>query len=314
MGYIPLNYDKINAIAGRYNPSMVKAYNNEAFNFWERSLFQRASSVLIWKNMPKGWNGSTFDFFIYCLYKNGFVSMFDHNEYGLTFQPAGLSGYGWYYQPTKAIITNPALTNSLELEIGKDTELIKLTPDYQGIWDIISYYAEKLAVLDNAINISLINNKFPYLLAAKNKAAAEALKKMLDKINKGEPAVITDIKLLNDNRDKDTPFQFLERGSLKDSYLTPLQLQDMQTLLNSFDAEIGIPTVPYQKKERMVTSEADSKQIDSTARCTVWMRTLEESLEKCNAMFFTDIKVEMRYKIEKEGDNNEQSNNVNNGD
>ena len=44
--YIPKNYEHINAIEGTYYPSMIKAYNNEAFNYWERSLFQRASSVL----------------------------------------------------------------------------------------------------------------------------------------------------------------------------------------------------------------------------------------------------------------------------
>ena len=312
MGYIPFNYETINAIEGRYNPSMVKAYNNEAFSYWERSLFQRASSVLEWNGVPEHWNGSTFDFFIYCLFKNGFVGMFNHPNYDITFQPCTLKGRGWYYQPTDIIVTNPALTESLELKLGVDAELIKLTPDYMGIFDIITYYAEKLAVLDNAINISLINNKFAYLLTAKNKAAAEALKKMLDKVNKGEPAVIADVKVLNDRTDKDSPFQFLERGSLKDSYLTPLQLQDMQTIINSFDAEIGIPTVPYQKKERMVTSEAESKQLDSTSRCTVWLRTLKESLKNCNELFGTNISVKMRFDVEG-GAEDELSDNVNNG-
>lgn len=310
--YIPKNYEHINAIEGTYNPSMIKAYNNEAFNYWERSLFQRASSVLEWEGVPDHWSGNVFDFFIYCLYKNGFVGMFEHSKYGLSFQPCGLKGYDFYYQPTNILVTNPALDESLDLELGKDAELIKLTPDYRGIWDIISYYAEKLAVLDNAINISLINNKFAYILTAKNKASAEALKKMLDKINKGEPAVIADIKLTNDRQDKDMPFQFLERGNLKDSYLTPLQLQDMQTLINSFDSEIGIPTIPYQKKERMVQSEAESKQIDSTSRCTVWMRTLQESLDNCNKLFNTNISVKMRFNVEG-GAEDEFNNTVDNG-
>ena len=294
--YIPLNYNQINAAAGTYNPSMVKSYNNRTFAFWERSLFQRACSVLKF-DLPDPWKGPVQDFFNYCLFKFGFVAISENDEFGQFFQPCSLSGYDFYYQPTEAIISNPKY--DARLKIGEECEILKLTPDYFGIWDIISYYAEKLSVLDNAINMSLINNKFAFLLGARNKAAGEALKKMLDKINKGEPAVIYDMKLLNDPTDKDVPFQEWRRDNLKDSYLTTDQLQDFQTILNNFDTEVGIPTIPYQKKERMVTSEAKSKIIDSTSRSMVWYETLTSSIKNIKELY-PDIKldVELRYKEE----------------
>ena len=159
------------------------------------------------------------------------------------------------------------------------------------------------SVLDNAINMSLINNKFAFLLGARNKAAGEALKKMLDKINKGEPAVIYDMKLLNDPTDKDVPFQEWRRDDLKSSYLTTDQLMDFQTILNNFDTEVGIPTIPYQKKERMVTTEAESRVIDSTSRSIVWYDTLTSSIENIKALYpDLVLDVELRYK---EGDQNE---------
>lgn len=298
MQYYPLNYEKLNIAAGTYNPSMIKSYNNKTFAFWERSLFQRAISVLGF-NLPEEWQGNVKDFFVYCLFRFGFVAVSENAKLGKFFQPCTLSGYNFYYQPTKVIITNPLYSD--ELEIGKDCELIKLTPDYIGIWDVISYYAEKLSVLDNAINMSLINNKFAFILGARNKAAGEALKKVLDKVNNGEPAVIYDMKLLNDPTDKAEPWQFLERKDLKASYLTTEQLADFQTILNNFDAEIGIPTVPYHKKERMVESEAESRIIDSTSRSRIWFETLTSSIAKVNAMYNLDISVELRYKQESEG-------------
>ena len=297
--YIPLNYDQINALAGSYNPSPVKAYNNKTFAYWERSLFQRACSVVV-SELPDDWTGSVKDFLYYCLFRFGYLPIFERPEVGFTFQPAGLSGYDWYYQPTTAIVSNPLLSESLELKIGKDCELLKLTPDFIGVWDIISYYAEKLSTLDNAINMSLINNKFAFILGARNKIAGQALKKMLDKINKGEPAVIYDMKLLNDPTDKEEPFQVWERkGSLKDSYLTTEQLQDFQTIINSFDAEIGIPTIPYQKKERMVTSEADSRQNDSKARATIWIECLQSSADKVKKLY-PDITLNFKLRYEQE--------------
>lgn len=297
--YTPLNYDQINALAGSYNPSPVKAYNNKTFAYWERSLFQRACSVVV-SELPEDWTGSVKDFLYYCLFRFGYLPIFERPEVGFTFQPAGLSGYDWYYQPTTAIVSNPLLNESLELKIGKDCELLKLTPDFMGVWDIISYYAEKLSTLDNAINMSLINNKFAFILGARNKVAGQALKKMLDKINKGEPAVIYDMKLLNDPTDKEEPFQVWERkGSLKDSYLTTEQLQDFQTIINSFDAEIGIPTIPYQKKERMVTSEADSRQNDSKARATIWIECLQSSADKVKKLY-PDITLNFKLRYEQE--------------
>lgn len=292
--YYPLNYDSINNAAGLYAPSAIKAYNNVSFAYWERSLFQRACSTL---KFTVPWSGKVFDFFMYCLFRFGYIAISENDMYGKFFQPCTLSGYDFYYQPTRAIISNPDY--QADLKIGKDCEILKLTPDYMGIWDIISFFAAELSELDNAINMSLVNNKFGFILGARNKTAAQAIKKALDKINAGEPAVIYDMSLLNDETDEAEPWQVWERGNLKDTYFTPEQLQDRMTILNQFDAEIGIPTIPYNKKERMVQSEAESRQYDAVSRVTVWINTLEESIKDINALYpDMDISVKLRYDLD----------------
>ena len=306
MYYTPLNYHQINIGAGSYNPSMVKSYNNKTFAFWERALFQRAQSVLDFE-VPENWDGKVKDFFLYCLFKYGFVIVSKNDEFGQFFQPGTLSGYDFYYQPTMAIIANPLY--HAELKISEECELLKLTPDYQGTWDVIWYFAEKLSVLDNAINMSLINNKFAFFLGARNKTASSALKKMLDLVNKGEPAVVYDMKLLNDPTDKEMPFQQWQRDNLKNSYLTTDQLMDFQTILNNFDAEVGIPSVPYQKKERMVTDEANMRSFDAKARSLTWFNTLRTSIDDIKKLYpDINLSVKLHYD-ETEGtpqDNDEQ--------
>lgn len=306
--YAPLNYDQINAIEGCYSPSMVKSMNNQVFWLWERALFQRAASVIDFDGLPKEWDGAVRDFFIYCLYKYGYVGVMNVPEHGLIFQPGTLTGYNIYYQPVKFMVANPHLSISAsEFIIGETCELIKLTPDYMGIWDIITYYAEKLATLDNAINMSLINNKFAFMLAAKNKQASEAFKKMLDKVNSGEPAVIYDQKLLNDQQDKSEPWQLWNRDHMKENYITTMQLEDFKTLLNFFDKEIGIPTLPVEKKERMITDEANSTIVDSISRSEIWLKTLESSLELVNNKFGLNISAKRHYS-EEVTENAEQNN------
>lgn len=281
--YIPLNYNKINVGAGTYSPSPVKSYNNRTFGFWIRALFQRITSVIDFE-LPEEWQGTVKDFFLYCIYKYGFVAVFNSEEFGMSFQPCAPTGYNFYYQPTDVVISNPLY--SATLEIGKECELLKLTPDYVGIWDIIEYYAERFSSLDNAINMSLINCKTPYILGAKNKTASSALKKIFDKVNKGDPAVIFDEKLINDPNTKDTPFQLIELlRNPKEAYLTTDQLMDFQTILNNFDAEIGIPTVPYQKKERLVAQEATMRAYDGCARSLTWFNTLTTSIAEIKKLY-----------------------------
>lgn len=306
MNYLPFNYEEINRLSGTFSPNSIKARNNRSFAFWERALFQRAISTLEF-TFPEEWDGAPKDMILYALFKLGYVMVSYEPQFGQFAQPVTLGGKGFYYQPTKAILSNPLLGK--EYEIGVNCEILKLTPDYMGIWDIIDRYAEQLSNLDNAINVALINCKVTKIAAAKTKGAAQALKKVLDLSNQGEPSVIFDQRVIDDAQSKDEPFQFLDLNVNKNSYITPELLQDLQTILNSFDCEIGIPTVPYQKKERMVTSEADSKQIESVARITVWMETLQSSIKKIKKLYpGITLDVKMRFNIaeEVESDESEQ--------
>ena len=303
--YKPLNYEHINNIEGHLQPSMLKYCNSITYAYWQRALFQRAISTINFKGLPEEWEGSVRDFFYWCIFAYGYVGVFESDDFGFTFQPGNLSGYDWYYQPTRFLVANPKLIGkSGKYEIHKTCEIIKLTPDYKGIWDIICYYAMLLSQLDSGINSSIVNSKFAWLAAAKNKGAGETLKKIFDKIFGGAPGVVFDSSILqNDPNSKDEPYVFLDRN-VKNSYITTDLLMDRSTLLSSFDAEIGINSLPYNKKERLVTAEAESRYQDSTARLMVWKATLDSSLELVNKMFNKNITAEFTFAAQEGGTDN----------
>lgn len=308
MFYSPLNTQSLNQLAGRYSPSMVKAYNNATYAYWERSLFQRAVSRIETK-LPENWEGSRRDFLLYCLLSLGYVFVSKNDTLGYWFNPGTLYGIDFYYQPTEFILANPRASEvnvESRYKLHEEGELLKFMPDYMGIFDIISYYAEKLSALDNAINMSIINNKFAFILAGKNKGTVEALKKILDKINKGEPAVFLDSVLMNDPKDGSEPWQFVELQKLKDNYITDKQLIDFQTILNSFDAEIGINTVPYQKAERFVSAEANSRMIDSQARIITAIECLKSSVKDIKKLY-PDIVLDFNLRREGIADGNSEN-------
>ena len=305
-GYMPLNYNQINNVEGHLQPSMLKYCNTVTYAYWQRSLYQRAISTIDFKGLPDTWEGAVRDFFYWCIFAYGYVGVFNTDEFGLSFQPGALYGFDFYYQPTEFIVANPKLNK--RFKIHEEAELIRLCPDYRGIWDTISYFAMLLSALDSGINSSIINSKFAWMMGAKNKAAAETLKKIFDKVASGDPAVVFDQSLLQqDPQSKEEPYTFLERSNLKQSYITTDLLMDRSTLLSSFDAEIGIRSLPYNKKERLVTAEAESREQDSTARLMVWKSTLDSSLEQVNKMFGTSIKAELTYE-RGEADVTEQDN------
>ena len=300
--YLPLNYEQINLIEGTHTTSAIKN-NSVSFEYWVRTLFHRASSNLIFK-LPDFWQGDINNFWYYSMIRFGFVSIQDLTEkseegkkIGMCFSPVNLSGCNFYYQRTHALLSNPVLSETYELEIGKDCALCCLTPDKKGLCDIIERYAEMLSNLDNAINMSIINSKTPYILGGKTKAAVQTLKKIMDKVNQGLPAVFYDSRIQDDAQSKDSPFQFMQLlPNPREAYLTTDQLIDLHTILSDFDSEVGIPTIPYQKKERETEFESKSKIADGQSRALEWKRTFDASMKEVHKLYpELDITLKLRW-------------------
>ncbi|MBO7527428.1 MAG: hypothetical protein J6T74_05960 [Clostridia bacterium] len=293
-----LTEENINLLESLHVPNTYWKNKTLEYNYWFRSLLHKIDSSIIFKGLPVGWNE---DFFHFCLWCLGYVAVFKterkdllkFGENGIVFQPCTVSGRNFYYQPVKCSIANPYYEGVLT--IGKQCEVLKLTPDCfvrRGCLDIIDYYATKLAELSKSIDMGIINAKIPMILSAKNEAQANTLKKIYDKVQAGETLVIYKNLESDDGEvipSKD-PFETWNQD-FKQTYIVGQMLDDMQKILDSFYTEIGLP-VAIEKKERLVTSEADFASAQSQARLSCWVETLKESLEIINKHFNTSIEVE----------------------
>ena len=297
MDYFPLNFSQITNINSVNLPSTFKQRNNRAYEFWCRALFDRAMSVFEWK-LPETWLGPQEELLKFVLARNGFGLVAHEKDFGYFFQPCALSGFGFFYQPTEAILSNPALNK--RYTIGKTCELVKMTHDYYGIWDIVDYFAVKLSQLDTSINTALVNSKNAWMLFGSNKSAALALKKATDLISQGEPAVVFDSRALlkqdaiGENKE---PVIKVDLGARDNAEIVGIQLQDAQTILTMFDTEVGIQTVGgnQSKKERLTEFESESKLFEAQARCTIWLKELQDSFTRVKNLFpELDISVKLR--------------------
>ena len=300
----------VDLLNGMQIPSTQYKDKSIEYRYWFRSLIHKIDSSIVFKNLPKGWSN---DFFMFCLWVRGYVLVFKTNrkdlqqygENGVVFNPCYASGFDFYYQPTIATVANPHLPTkfSYEFKLQKDNAaLLKLTPDFWGVLDIIDYYASKLAELSKGIDMSIMNSKFGLIASASNEAQAATLKSVMDELQKGNPLVVYKDQLKESDEiiPRKEPFEIWIQ-ELKKNYILTDQLLDFQTILNSFYTEIGIP-VAFEKKERMITSEADFASAQSQARIACWVETLRESLEIINKKFNTKIEVEYAREINDNGD------------
>lgn len=279
--YAPYFAKQINYVDGHYSPSTYKNRNNLSFDYWFRHLLARILGHIN-IDYEKDITGRDKSFVNFVLFVDGYVGVAREKEVGLYAQYCTLSGYNFYYQPASFIVANPKFKKSKEYEIGKDGAILRSMPDYMGLYDVLCYYADLLSSLDVSINTAIINAKMAHVLGGKNKSATMALKAMVDKINKGEPAVFYD-KRISDTETGE-PFQYIELFG-KDKYILDLLLADRQTILNDFDVEIGIKALPYNKKERLLQDEANAKGGDAKSKLDIIIDTISEDLAIINDLF-----------------------------
>lgn len=254
--------------------------NNELFNYYARSLLNDIVARFEWR-IPVNWD---FAFFIYTLYCWGFVGVYDTARFGVVVDRVGLSELGFNYQPTEMVIANPLLTSeeSFNRRIGVDGAIIKLSPDYSGVMRTVAYYADELAVITEAAIINAFNSKQPNIFLSKNKGFAEAFKKMYDEIARGEPAVYPDTRLFDANGDSTVQQLTSTAGS---NYIVDRLLNDFATVKNQFYTEIGIKNVNINKKERLITAEAEANNDAVASKLNLWAEELTRGIKSVKKLY-----------------------------
>lgn len=276
---IPVDYSKKNLYNSSISPSTVHVKNNKLVRYFRKYLLQKAISVFDW-TLPDEWDKN---YFLYTLYGTGIISILYTDRYGVICQQCAPGGkLNLYYRPANIIVTNPLIPGTLERTINVDCALLHLMPDYSSIMDIVSYYADQMALASEALGMNLVNVKSATVFGAEDKAQAEAFKKMFDGIASGDPAIVLGKKLLSDTGEP-TWFPFTQ--NIKESYVASDLLSDMRKIEAMFDTVIGIPNANTDKRERLVTDEVNSNNVETAALAGLWLETLQKDVDKANELF-----------------------------
>lgn len=304
----PYDYQTQNYYNSQRSPSTVHVKNTRLRQFFRKYLFQKAISVFKW-NLPEEWDK---DYFLYTLYGMGYIAVVDTDQYGVICQGGSLGGYNLYYRPSYIVIANPLLRQTLTCSIDRKTEgdvdkaltsvsnkecvIIKLQPDYSSIMDIVGYYADQLALASESMGINLLNVKSGTVFGAESKSKAESFKKMYDMLSDGNPAVVIDKQLLDD---QGKPVWFPFTQNIKESYVVSDMLSDMRKIESMFCTEIGIPNANTDKKERLITDEVNANNVETSSRSELWLESIREGLTKANKKYNLNLTVDWRVNPDK---------------
>ena len=240
------------------------------------------------------------ELFLNSLFGNGVVTVVNSAEFGLLAQWGCAGGYNVNYQPRYMLFANPLLPefSGRELEIGTDCAVIR------------AFYAGKMALATQAVDINLINSKLAYVFAAKDKTQAQSFKKLMDTINNGETSVVVDKSLFNE--DGNANWQAFQQD-LKNVYLVTDLLNDCAKIEDEFNTRIGIPNANTEKRERLISDEVNANNVETSILAAGWLENIRDGCKMVADMYGATITVDWRYKPNVSNGNTKQSDNVRSG-
>ena len=219
------------------------------------------------------------------LQKNGFacVAQVEGSLYAFD---GGLGGEpDVYYRPTICTVANPALKLTRDFEIDKDCVIVKNDSNMVGLSHTIAKYNTLLAENEITMLIALINSRMNIIFSGADSATKASAEQYLNMIVQGKLGVISDNAFLESLK--------IQIGSTNRNNVFEDLIRLNQYLKAGLNNAIGLNSNSAMKKERLITAEID---VNNTALYPLIDDMLEcrrIAIEKINAMFETDISVEL---------------------
>lgn len=148
----------------------------------------------------------------------------------------------------------------------------------------ITFYANKLTEAERTMDVNVKACKTPFIFACDDKDVI-SFKQIFAKVDGNEPAIYADRGL---NLDALQVFQTGVRFMGND-------LQDYKhSVENELLTFLGLNNVPTDKKERLITSEAESNDELIQSFCDIQLEARQRACEEINKMYNLNLSVKLR--------------------
>lgn len=275
---------------------------------WYTHYYQYLTSLAFqlfeWKNLPESVDPRYLEM---SLHMFGFVGFYKDKTKGFIVSQGAPSGeVDHYLLPTTFHANSPAYQKNFKLYNYDDMlEEAKESGEYGVIiWNndyhfstlpSIKMFADELAETQQVIQVNRNAQKTPVIIVA-NDYNLLTMKNMFNQIDGNSPVIIADESVDVQNsiivHKTDAP------------YVVDKLRSDRDKIWNEIMTFLGIKNANLEKKERMITDEANAnnEQIESSAN--IWLKSRKEACKKINDLYNTKIEVELRVDIVQEFQSN----------
>lgn len=230
---------------------------------------------------------------------NGYTVVFEHNDM-LYCNAASLAGAekSAYGEPTQALVNIPALQLSKTFELGKDAVLIKNDFLMTGLKPII--LSKGTQIIENRLTMYIKNvlSRTPFTITASSDKSILSAQTFVNRLIDGELAVIGEDNFLKD----------VDVSSLNQAQGSFMQdLINYQTYLyGQLYNELGLPSLTFEKSERMNEKEIDSQTATIRPLVDNMLECRQKGLDEMNKLFNGNSKIELGSVWNNLKDENEQ--------
>ena len=245
-------------------------------------MLNRSQSMFRWSGLPDTIPEYILERF---LQTHGDVCFYQHNGALYVFVGGVGDKPDVYYRPTRYIISNPALDLSVQPLIDKECVLMLNDSYHQGLLPMFREHATAIVETELSVNIAAVNSRLIAAISAADDRTRASAEKYLDDIAAGKQGVIAESAFIEGVR-----VQPIQAGS-NNTIISLIELLQYQRA--SWYNDLGLSANYNMKREALNSSESVIDNdillplIDNMLKCR------KEGAEKVNAMYGTNISVEL---------------------
>ena len=275
---------------GQFYNSLDDEYSmSDLVNYYLSYMESRCLMMFDWKNLPD--DMTSFDVEKFLQMKGNTFILYDKDKKRyFILEGSAYDNISWNYEPTKAIIVNPALPelNKIKYKLGENAVMIRNDYFMLGLYIINEKNAIDVANTDISIRFASFNTRFKTLFTSDDDDSKDSINTVIEDIWKGNKpkAIVT-----NDLYKKSIEgIQYANTGSTND-IISLIELKQYQ--IAQWYIELCVNANYNMKREAINENEANMNQdallpfIDQMLKC----RKL--ACEEMNKLFGLNIDVEL---------------------
>lgn len=270
---------------GKTLDNIAEVLNDEyLYQYYDR-LKRIALNRFEWLNLPETCNERMLE---ETLFEHGLIGFINDKNLGIIHGKATGNGKINFYGDYTGYMLIGANADNIKVDSIDDIVLCRNTQDQRSISDVLMYYANKLAMIERTIDININAQKTPVLITG-TENNMDSLKELYQKYNGSHPVIYA-----NESFNADM-FNVL---STQAPYIVDKLRQEKRDIWNECLTFLGVSNVDINKKERLITDEAESNNEVIAIGVDLFYKWRVEAVNELNKKFNLNVEVKVRNSLQ----------------